>query len=240
MKTYRGRSIVSWLAPVASAALLLAAAVLYREPPAPSGALDAYHASVKREVESIPLVIGEWVGRDVEPQPEARELLRPNVIRQIRYEHVDTGEVMQLLIVHCRNTMDMLGHFPPMCYPNAGWEYDAETDREPVTILLDGRAMPAMRYTFSRFESGLNAVVSLSVLNFFATPNGALALQATPSEVDEMSRSRRLASLGAANVQLLSSRPLELGPGSVVERVVSVIEPALVRIMNGAHDEQRR
>jgi hypothetical protein len=226
---------LSYLIPVASALILIGAWAFMRQPGVASERIETYHRLIQTRVEEVPRVIGPWAGEPVPVQQAAETLLDPNATLQLKFEHIDTGEVVQLLIVHCGNTKDMIGHYPPRCYPNAGWDYSAATDRERVTIPFNGRNMPATMYTFTRFDSAANSMRTLHVLNFFATPNDEMMLQPDPRGVDRMSRDRRIASLGAANIQVLSSRPLR-PEDEVVRLLIREIEPVLRSILEGVDD----
>src|SRR5262245_21230560 len=87
----------------------------------PSGDPRAYHESVRVVAARIPLRVGEWVGREIEPPEAAVSLLRPNAIRGVRFEHEATKEEVSLTLVQCRDARDMGGHWPPVCYPAHGW-----------------------------------------------------------------------------------------------------------------------
>ena len=55
-----------------------------------------------------------------EVPPEAQELLRPNAIFSRRFQR--PGEIgVHVLVVHCSDARDMIGHYPPICYPSSGW-----------------------------------------------------------------------------------------------------------------------
>jgi len=233
--TKRTHDIQAYLIPTFTALLLMVAWASFRGGGASSEKIEAYHDAVAAHVEEIPRVVGPWSGQDVAIQPAAQQLLSPNAVLQRRYENIDTGEVVQLLIVHCKNTKDMIGHYPPRCYPNAGWGYEAETDREAIEIEFQGRPMPATRYRFTRFDSATESVQALNVINFFATPNEAGLLQPDTQGVNEMSRSRRVANLGAANIQILSSRPLDPNE-TIVRLLIEEIEPTVRTIMEGVTD----
>ena len=82
---------------------------------------DEYHASVKAAVEAVPTVVGSWVGIDT-PVPEAAvRMLHPNIILSRRYQNLSTNETLTVLLVHVRDARDVLGHYPPVCYPGQGW-----------------------------------------------------------------------------------------------------------------------
>jgi|SRR5687768_10384188 hypothetical protein len=86
--------------------------------------VEPYHARVKTAVEDIPYVIGYWTGSQKDVHPAAQKLLRPNVIENRIYvdkePNADWRRQATLLIVHCKDSRDMVGHYPPVCYPAHG------------------------------------------------------------------------------------------------------------------------
>lgn len=70
----------------------------------------------------IPASAGAWVGRDVEVPRPAIELLHPNAILSREYVNDQARELVSLLIVNCSNAADLMGHYPPNCYPAQGKE----------------------------------------------------------------------------------------------------------------------
>ena len=86
--------------------------------------VEPYHARVKTAVEDIPYVIGYWTGSQKDVHPAAQKLLRPNVIENRIYvdkePYADARRQATLLIVHCKDSRDMVGHYPPVCYPAHG------------------------------------------------------------------------------------------------------------------------
>jgi hypothetical protein len=87
--------------------------------------VEPYHARAREAIESLPWRMGTWIGME-QPVPEAAiKMLRPNVI--VNRQYVDTtldpakrDRRATLLIVHCRDSRDMVGHYPPNCYPAHG------------------------------------------------------------------------------------------------------------------------
>src|SRR4051794_20771762 len=83
---------------------------------------EPYHHVVKEAVESIPYGIDTWIGKD-EPVPEAAmALLKQPVIVSRRYVDTSPQDFGQpdrsasLLFVQCKQSSDMVGHYPPNCY----------------------------------------------------------------------------------------------------------------------------
>src|SRR5688572_8658902 len=82
---------------------------------------EPYHAAVRAAVAAIPQVSGNWVGKDVPVPDAAVQMLHPNVIFSRRYQNLSTNETVAVLLVHVRDARDVLGHYPPVCYPGQGW-----------------------------------------------------------------------------------------------------------------------
>jgi uncharacterized protein DUF3485 len=182
----------------AAAAVLLLAGVAV-EAGARSGAADValHHERVRRVADSaIPYSMGDWIGRDVEPAPSAVALLRPNVLLDRQYVNVATGEVATLVFVQCSDARDLIGHYPPKCYPAHGWTLE---DARPRTWNVGGREIPGMRYRFRGLAGRQSAMV---VDNFMVLPTGDVGRDM--DAVDAVARDVRLRELGAAEVQVVT------------------------------------
>jgi EpsI family protein len=115
----------------------------------------------------MPAQIGPWQGRDQELPRAAVELLKPNALRMRTYTHMNTQREVSLLIVHCKDARDLLGHYPPNCYPAAGWQ---QQNAEPITWTLGDRTIKGMRYLFQRPQR--RSVHRTVVLHFMVSPRG--------------------------------------------------------------------
>jgi hypothetical protein len=136
---------------------------------------------VAQTMENVPLQIGDWRGEDrVESvPPAAHRLLRPNAIfyreyRKYRGSHPSSFPVY-ILFVHCGDARDMTGHYPPKCYPNAGWLQTEQSSREPqyVTLVTGVHALPVRVFEFKRLqETGWNQ--GIRIYNAFILPDGTV------------------------------------------------------------------
>jgi hypothetical protein len=114
-----------YLAPVLCTGLLMGAAYAQRDWPERADA-EPYHQRAKAAVDAIPMQIGPWLGKERLPQPSVIQVLRPNAIRNIEY--IDPraatlgrpGQQLWLSVVQTKRSTEMLGHFPPNCYPAFG------------------------------------------------------------------------------------------------------------------------
>ncbi len=225
------KRIASTLIPVASAALLVFALVAGGLTTRDVPGTAEFHLRVRDAVRAIPLTIGDWVGRDADPEASALEILDPVVIMQRVYRNQNTGETLSLLVVYCDDTRNLYGHYPPVCYPNArGWT--AEGTREEVVQILD-REFPATSYAFGRVSNGIDR--DLSVLNFMVSPS---LVQPVLENMDALTRSRPsrfTPGLGAGQVQILGLDALSEQSRQVARQdFLRALQPAISVIAEGA------
>ncbi len=194
------------------------------------GAED-YFQRVAGAIERIPYRIGPWLGRDVETQPAAVRLLRPNKLMQRRYTDPATGEDVSLLLVHCGDVRDMAGHYPPVCYPAHGWKETASADAYE-TIQLLGQSARARVYRFTQRRDGV--LREMSVVNFFVLPGGESHVTPDMDDLERATQRRASATLGSAQVQILTSeRMTGEQRREVVGEFVRAIEPSLREVARG-------
>ncbi len=233
MSSLTNNPLGNWLAPGLSALLLLATVAFGLVGVEGGGTADAFHDRVRTTMEAVPYKIDRWVGSDVEAAAAATRLLRPVKLMQRRYTDPATGRSFNLLMVYCGDTRDMLGHYPPNCYPAHGWKTKGDA---PATFQLEGMSFPATEYAFSRSVVGVDQ--TLGVFNFFALPSGTDRLVATMDAVNRASQTRSGVKLGAAQIQLLfddSYTPAERA--EVRASVLAALTPVIETITAGADDE---
>ena len=115
------------ISPLLSAALLAGIVAEHRHYLKPED-FEPYHVQAKAAIESLPYSIPPFSGADNDDVPkEAQILLKPNKILSRRYTDASVASLnhprsANLLIVQCKQSGDMVGHFPPICYPSHGWE----------------------------------------------------------------------------------------------------------------------
>jgi hypothetical protein len=133
--------------------------------------VEPYHARAKAAVEQVPYFIGTWTGRDDEIPVAAQKLLRPNAILSRTF--VDTApeyrqrRAASLLIVQCRDSRDMVGHYPPICYRAHGLTID-EKSCGPRDWTVNGRTIPGYEYHFTEVLGGRSS--RTTVYNFLIVP----------------------------------------------------------------------
>lgn len=186
--------------------------------------VDQYHLEARRAVNGVPMRFGGWVGNDVDVPQAAVALLKPNALLGRRYVHEATGRVANLVIVQCRDTRDMSGHYPPVCYPAHGWR----TGAAPLRVELDagGRTLESTRYAFERAE--FDRVSRITIFGFFIIPG--VGIVQDMEGVREAASDYRLRRRGAAQVQVLVDASL---PTLDQERIASEILGAIVPAIDG-------
>jgi hypothetical protein len=188
-------TIPSVIPAVLTAALLVGVGMEARSRARPVGATQA---RVRGAAEaSIPYSIGDWIASDVAAAPAAIALLRPNVLVSRAYQNLKTGETATLLFVQCSDARDLVGHYPPNCYPANGWTLEAAARRD---WQVDGTTIQGMRYRFGgRAGDALSGTV---VDNFMVLPTGEFGRDM--DAVDRVAGDAGLRRLGAAEVQVLT------------------------------------
>jgi hypothetical protein len=139
-----------------------------------------YHAKAKAAIESLPFDVGSFHGID-KPEDipkEATTLLKPNKILNRRYNDVSVeglGQSATLLIVQCKQSGDMLGHYPPNCYPSSGHEMTFRQERDWAIPQAGGEnfTIPGIEYRFTKTRNG--HVERTTVYNFLIVPGSGIA-----------------------------------------------------------------
>ena len=190
-------------------ATLVLAGLLVRRAGYPSPEdTGAYLQAVREHVAALPVAYGPWRGEDADVPTAAISLLKPNAALSRRYVNAETGDAFFLWVVHCGDSRDMAGHYPPVCYPNSGW---ASEGRRPVDLAgglpgpRAGGGLPGVEYTFSRMVAGRARQVV--VANLLLLPDGTAATTAAELralESDYLNRYR-----GAAQLQFVFDETLD-------------------------------
>jgi hypothetical protein len=164
---------------------------------------DIYHAAAKTAVESIPVSFNQYLGEEVPLRPTDLQLLQPNSVRNIRFTDISPQSLSRpfekwVTLVQVRRIDDMMGHYPPVCYPAMG---SVELKRTRRSWTINGQTILGTEYHFEGLE-GSNRRFRI-VYNFMIAPGrGFIAdmegLQAVNNEI-----ARRF--YGATQVQVLFS-----------------------------------
>jgi hypothetical protein len=135
--------------------------------------VEPYHARAKAAIEAVPYVIGYWTGQDEEIPVAAQKLLRPNAILSRLYvdnspaDYRNAHRFASLLIVQCRDSRDMVGHYPPICYRAHGMTLD-EANCGPRDWIVGGMKIPGYEYQFTGLVEG--KAIRKTVYNFLIVP----------------------------------------------------------------------
>lgn len=160
-----------------------------------------YHQAVADAAADTPMQIGDWLGHD-EPVPaSAQDLLQPNAIISRRFTNQATGETATFLLVHCKDTRDMAGHYPPNCYPGSG--YEPETQR-PYDLTIDSVRLNGRAYTFTYGPIGREK--RIHVANVLLLPDGRTEPRMT--QLRRAAADYRLRPFGAGQVQVVTDDTL--------------------------------
>ena len=163
-----------------------------------------YHTRAKAAITAMPWKVEalgtSWTAVEHKPETAAVRLLRPNVILSRRYVQNTTSSrpmIAELLIVQCRDSRDMTGHYPPICYRNIGHEMAYAQHRPP--IMVGHEAVPYTEYKFEKYSQG--RAETIFVYNFFVVP-GRGAVDDIKG-VDEAAEDYERRFLGAAQFQVV-------------------------------------
>ena len=218
------------LAPLLSAVLLCGLLGVRIWEYSPTVGVTEYMARVGAKIDEIPVRIGNYIGVDSEVTPGVIDLLQPNRILQRRYRDPETGESFSLVFVHCGIAKDMTGHYPPNCYPRAGWVEAAAKDT--VSLEVQEITIPASRYHFQIERGGIPSTVD--ILSFFAVPAGPQHFGPDIRLVDKASRSPAASRLGAGQVQILTPQEMsEERRTEIWHAVLEALYPSLREITEG-------
>jgi hypothetical protein len=161
------------LAPPLLSAGLLAGIVAQQSTRLKPKDVEPYHARARELVDAVPYVIGYWTGKDDDIPVAAQKLLRPNAILSRTYSDNDPSGVRtrhreaSLLIVQCRDSRDMVGHFPPICYRAHGMTLD-EKYSGPRDWQVKDLTIPGYEYQFTQLFQG--QTFRTTVYNFLIVP----------------------------------------------------------------------
>src|SRR3954464_15817082 len=166
------RQLAFVIAPPLMSVALLAGIVAEQSTHLKPRDVEPYHARAKAAVDSVPYIIGNWTGKDNQVPLAAQRLLKPNAILSRTYLDNPTGGEYQprmasLLIVQCRDSRDMVGHYPPICYRAQGMMLDEKFSRDRDWN-VNGAKIPGHEYQFTEVWQGqTNHTV---VYNFLIVP----------------------------------------------------------------------
>jgi hypothetical protein len=176
---------------------------------------EPYHVQAKAAIERFAQNpnAGDWVGTECDDVPrEAQKLLKPNKILSLQYKDASVASItrprtVNLLIVQCKLASDMVGHFPPICYPSHGME-NLCTDKKAKGWPRDWKVqsekfgqmtIPGMEYQFSLTKDGQTMVTT--VYNFMIVPGRGIVRDI--QGVEEAAEDYQQRYYGAAQFQVV-------------------------------------
>ena len=171
---------------------------------------EPFHQVAKAAVESWPSAAGDWVGRDVPLTQGAIQLLKPNghFCRQFYNTRERYRRPVSLLVVQCRDPIDMSGHYPPNCYPNSGQPMAFSRER---SWTVPGLRQPIRGMEY-HFEAGSMLRPTRTVVyNFFVLPGKGVVPEM--GEVRKASGDYQRRHYGSAQIQVVfDENPSEADP----------------------------
>ena len=209
-----------------SIAALAGAAVESASIEAPADA-SQYHAAVRACTSSLKIMIGDWVGRDVEMPMDAVDLLRPNVAINREFTNTLSGDQVLVQFVQCGDARDIVAHYPPRCYVlSRGMEQLAAQSRD---WQVGDLAIAGTEYEFRGSNFSMNDAVV--VQNFVMLPDGRICrdMEQVKSQVSQRERY-----YGAAQIQLAfnASMSAESRDAALVE-LAAAFRPLIDVVLRG-------
>lgn len=215
-------------APYAALAALAASAVLlHRHVTAPE-VLAARNAEIVKAFDAIPYRLGPWLGSDVPLPAGATEILAASAVVSRRFDELGTSRRAILGLVHCGDVRDMLGHYPPNCYPSSGY-MPCEQDHEPVVVRIAGAARDAMLYRFRRVDrDGMQREVT--IIGVFVLPGTGFT--ADMRAVRAGASDRRVSEKGIGQLQVVMDGLVERDEAiAVAEDLVGRLPPGVIAVL---------
>ncbi len=198
--------------------------------------------TVAAAVDAVPYRVGSWAGQDIAIPEAARRLLRPNAMLSRRFINLQDARVLDLVIVHCGDSRDMLGHYPPVCYPSNGWTTSGSdgpgdfVHGDRVTVPVHRCSIPARVYGFTR-EHRTADTSHIRIFNFFILPNGVLT-----ADIEDVGlRTNWLGArvTGVAQIQILTdARVSESEAMSAAGEILEALEEFFESLGVNLHEEE--
>jgi len=211
MKNVRSR-IAGYLPLVLAFACTMAMAWEVNRRPTPADA-EPFHTAAAEMIKALPIKFGVWEGVEVPVPQAAQSLLKPNALLSRSYKNTSTGERASLVLVQCKDTRDMGGHYPPICYPGQGWVEDGP--QQQVAVTVGSRPVNMIRYNFRR--ESFDRDRRLVVYNFFAIPGQGLPTDMKSVRASAEDYTARPFGAGQFQVVLDGQRPIEREQAIVAE-----------------------
>lgn len=149
-------------ASIAAIVALLVIGAVFRVLAARLNSTAGYEPLAPGTLASLPIQIGDWIGRDIPLDERIREATDTDDLLSRQYVRRNSGEVVHLYIAYGARARDLSPHRPEVCYPAAGW---VAQGTEMIDLASsDGRNVPARSLSFSHGGFDLGGLV---VVNYF-------------------------------------------------------------------------
>ncbi len=165
-----GRTRLGWIVTAAAACIVgtgLAMAALESHVQAHLTDSRPIHISL----EQLPMDLGEWHGRDEEPDEAIGTLTGMDEYRQLRF-YKSGAPAASVLITYSGRPRQLTGHYPEVCYPAVGWHLEYSKD---VTLRPEnGLQIPAQLHFLTKFTDSMYSqiyIVNTLVNNGVLTTN---------------------------------------------------------------------
>ncbi len=217
------------LPPILSLTLL--AIMAFRDPlridPSPA---KPFHDRVRLAVSNIPRQVGDFTSEDLPIPPGAVTLLKPNAMLTRLYTNPLTNTHAFFLVVQSRDSRDMRGHCPAICYPANGWSIDASP---PISLDGTGFSIRGREYALRRETAA--GVEHLFVRSFFVLPDG----RTVPDMEDVVAAAKdyRKLSYGAAQIQVVLDPDLDSAKREAIFASLMRANAPLIRTMEAGVNE---
>lgn len=189
--------------------------------------IAAYHEQVAKVIQEIPLDFGDWKGQQVPLPQSAISLLRPNALIARDYINQDKGVRATLMVVQCKDTRDMAGHYPPRCYPANGWMESPKNPAHMYSLLSDELRV----YEFERVAG--QARRDIFVYSIFALPTGTLTT--SMSEVRKVGSDYSYRRFGAAQIQIVIDGDINQEDHQwILDELYGIAKPAIEAVLNAS------
>lgn len=194
---------------------------------APAGSAE-YHSYVRKVGRDLPLTIGNWAAREV-PLPEvALKVLRPNLVISRRYTNAMNGLECSVLLIQCADARDLVGHYPPVCYPGQGWKLIRDQAKDWAS---DPKPVCGMEYEFSRIK--LESDSGIYVANTMIFPDGGFGRNM--DDLFAVAYTAHKRHFGAAQLQIVIDQNVPADErNQFVAQMLSIHRPVIDAIQMGS------
>jgi hypothetical protein len=164
---------------------------------------EPFHQKAKAAVEKLPLVIPPWMGREIPLGADEARILAPNAYRCIEFADMqpsglaDPSRRVLLMVAQCRRTGQMIGHYPPECYPARGYMPVDLDQRRSWDV--DGKLIIGTEYAFEKTHEG--RVARTTIYNFMVLPDQGV--RADMKAINESAEDYKQRYYGAAQFQVV-------------------------------------